>query len=160
MQPLYAYIFEKTNPKHVHTDLARTLLFKELTPKEMTVITQKSNVRSYRGGDHVFFQGDPGSALYVILRGKIAIERQDGSKRTHLATLHEGMFFGELAIVYEGIRSATAYVEEDATLFCLFKHDLDRLLKHHPRIGNKILLNLSRILAERLRATNDKLSKK
>lgn len=160
MQQLYAYIFENASTRQLKTDLGKTILFKDLIPRELEIIVQKTNIRAYRAGDHVFFQGDPGAALYVILRGNIEIERQDGSKKTTLAHLTSGMFFGELAIVYEGIRTATAHVTEDATLFCLFKHDLDRLLKQHPRLANKLLLNLSRILAERLRSTNEKLSRR
>lgn len=156
MQELYAYIFGSPDHNRLKKELSKTLLFKDLTSRELDVVAQRNNIRTFKQGEHVFFQGDPGSALYVILRGTINIERHDPRRHITLAALGQGMFFGELAIVFEGVRSATAYVAEDSTLFCLFKHDLDRILKHHPRLGNKLLLNLSRILAERLRASNER----
>ncbi|MBS3147286.1 cyclic nucleotide-binding domain-containing protein [Candidatus Woesearchaeota archaeon] len=160
MKELFAYIFENNDEQALKTELGKSLLFQGLSPKELSIVAKKVNLRRYNKGEHVFFQGDPGSALYVILDGEVNIERIESNKKIHLAGLTRGMFFGELALVYDASRSATAYVSENATLFCLFKHDLDNLLTHHPRLANKVILNLARILADRLKATNDRLSRK
>lgn len=160
MKELFAYIFENNDEQALKAELGKSLLFQGLTQKELSTVSKKINLRRYQKGEHVFFQGDPGAALYVILEGEIHIERIESSKRIHLASLGKGMFFGELALVYDASRSATAYVSENSTLFCLFKHDLDNILAQQPRLANKIILNLARILADRLKATNERLTKK
>ncbi|MBI4146021.1 cyclic nucleotide-binding domain-containing protein [Candidatus Woesearchaeota archaeon] len=159
MRQLYEFIFEKPDIRKLKHELVQSLLFKDLTPKEIDVVVNKSNLRQYKKGDHVFFQGDPGNALYVILRGRVEIERH-GQKTALLASLSKGMFFGELSLVDDSSRSATAFVAEDAILFCIFKQDLQQLVKHHPRLATKLLWNLAYILGQRLRVTNERLAEK
>ncbi len=59
------------------------------------------------------------------------------------------------ALVHEAPRSATVRVVEPAELFLLYKSDLDGLMERHPRIANRIIMNLVRMLIERLRETSE-----
>ena len=95
--------------------------------------------------------------MYVILDGSVAIT--DSDSKTIFATLKSGDFFGELALLDEEPRSASAIAEEPSRLIGFFRTDLLTLMKRSPELGNKILLNLSRVLGERLRRTNQELAK-
>jgi len=64
-----------------------------------------------------------------------------------------------LALLDEEPRSATAVSTEPSRLIGFFRTDLLTLIKRYPELGNKILLNLSRVLGERLREANKKLTK-
>lgn len=150
MQALYEYLFEKPDIRNLKDKLHTALLFKDLTRAELDKVTRYCVVRQFKDGQHVFFEGDPGSALFVILKGNIDIYRIHKGKKDNLAQLSAGTFFGELALVYDTPRTASALTTQDATLVCIFRHDIEKLVKHHPLLGNKLLSVMNRILAQRL----------
>jgi len=150
MQALYEYLFEKPTIRNLKDKLHSTILFKDLTRAELDKVTRYSIVRQFKEGQHVFFEGDPGSALFIILKGNVDIYRIHKNKKDSLAQLSAGTFFGELALVFDTPRTASALSTEDSTLVCLFRHDIEKLVKHHPLIGNKLLSVMNRILAQRL----------
>ena len=84
---------------------------------------------------------------------------RDRDSSTTFASLKSGDFFGELALLDEEPRSASAVSTQPSTLIGFFRTDLLTLMKRSPELGNKILLNLSRVLGERLRRTNQELAK-
>ena len=95
--------------------------------------------------------------MYVILNGKIEIK--DPESGSIFASLNSGDFFGELALLDEEPRSASAVCNEPSRLIGFFRSDLLTVIKRYPKLGNKILLNLSRVLGERLRETNKNIIK-
>ena len=95
--------------------------------------------------------------MYVILDGSVEIKDPDSG--TIFASLNPGDFFGELALLDEEPRSASAHSTQPARLIGFFRTDLLTLIQRSPELGNKILLNLSRVLGERLRKTNEELAK-
>ena len=95
--------------------------------------------------------------MYVIIHGTVKII--DNDSETVFASLIDGDFFGELALLDEEPRSASAIATAPAKLIGFFRTDLLTLMKRDPDLGNKILLNLSRVLGERLRKTNEELLK-
>lgn len=153
MRELFEFFFERPELRKLTKELHDTVLFHALSSTELDRVIAHAQLRSFTKGDHIFFEGDPGSALYIILKGNIRILRHVRGKHVVLAELGKGMFFGELALVSGMPRTATALVAEDALVVCLFRHDLERLIKHHPKLGNKLLLSVSQILAKRLATT-------
>lgn len=156
MQGLFEFIFEEPSERQLRQEMHKTILFNNLTSKELRLVSQKVSVRTFTKGQHVFFEGDAGSALYLILKGSIHIVWHSEGKIIPVTKLSQGMFFGELALVEDLPRSASAVVLEDATLAFLFRHDVEKLVHYHPKVGNKLLWNLSKVLARRLRAMNDR----
>lgn len=151
MKEMFQYLFDAQR-RTLRKQLLETFLFKELSAAEINDIINHVTLRSFLKNEHVFFEGDPGSALYVILEGEVNITKSNKS----LAKLGQGMFFGELALIENARRSATATATEKTTVLCMFKHDLEKVIKHYPRLGNKLLVRIAQILAQRLRAMNER----
>ena len=85
----------------------------------------------YAKGDEIFQEGDIGDFLYIIVDGEIAISKNDQqNKKKHLGTLHKGDFFGEIALLDQKKRMATATAKTDTHILALRKDEFD-LLTHH-----------------------------
>ena len=108
----------------------------------------------------MFHQGDPGLGMYIIQEGavSIVIAENDGEQK-ELAGLSEGDFFGELGLLDESARSASAVCKTDCLLIGFFRPDLLELIERKPALGIKIVMKLAEIVGERLRKTDKELSK-
>ena len=96
--------------------------------------------------------------MYIIRSGRVDILLNH--KTDHplmLAELETGDFFGEMTLLGDTARSATAVAREPAELIGFFHPDLIEIINIYPSMGAKISLGLARTLAERLRYTNAQL---
>ena len=158
MKSLYENFFKnKESSDPVLQVMGQVPIFENLTPKELKDLTLLTHERSYKANEPVFKKLAPSEGMYVILKGTVEIKDPDSN--TTFATLGSGDFFGELALLDEEPRSAMAVATEASELVGFFRTDLLTLMKRGPELGNKILLNLSRVLGERLRRTNLELTK-
>ncbi|HHV55991.1 MAG TPA: Crp/Fnr family transcriptional regulator [Firmicutes bacterium] len=134
--------------------LRRITLFAAFTDEELRAIIPLIVTRSCARGSVIFLENDPGDALYLIQSGLVRISclAQDGRVKT-LAVLSDGDFFGEMALVDDQPRSATAEALDTTTLLVLYRRDFERLLSDHPGLARAVIKGLSR----RLRATNEQL---
>ena len=114
---------------------------------------------SFRLGDVIFKEGDTGSALYLILDGKVRISREvSGMGEEALAVLGAGDAFGEMSLIDAAPRSADARVHERCRLLVISKDALEDLLFLNRDLAYEILWNFVKILSARLRETNDKMT--
>ena len=110
-------------------------------------------------GTKIFQHGDPGDKLYIILEGKVRISRDvPGMGEEALAVLGPGAVFGEMALLDEAPRSADARVHERCRLLALPKDAFEDLLFLHKDLAYEVLWSVVRMLTQRLRETNDKLT--
>lgn len=124
--------------------LGQVPLFSACTDRELKRIDGLVNPVSVEAG-HVFMEeGQAGGAFYVIDRGRARVTL-DGNE---LATLNGGDFFGEMALIDQGPRSATVTADTDMDLFTIDPQDFDRLLDEVPFVARQIL----KVLSNRLRA--------
>ena len=102
-------------------------------------------VEEYRKGAVIFREGDEGRYMYAIHSGKVGICVHYGEAREQkLTTLYTNDFFGEMGMIEEERRSATAVVEEEGTVLeCIRADDLQHLFKENPAEVNAILTHLS-----------------
>ncbi|HLC32872.1 MAG TPA: cyclic nucleotide-binding domain-containing protein [Candidatus Nanoarchaeia archaeon] len=156
MRLLYDYIFGKPRLSEFQDQLAQSPLFENFSFREIQHVLEHAALRTFAKDEHVFFEGDVSSALYLVLQGSVDILSYK-PKRIVLAHLTQGTFFGEIGVVYTTVRSATALVTSDTLLLCLFKHDVDEIITHNPHVACKLLSNIARIIAQRLIATNKQL---
>lgn len=153
----WANLFKAPSDK---TDLIEILqdipIFSKLTKREISALLNIIHDRNYIAREYIFYQGDPGIGMYIIREGKVRIERKtDSSEIIPLATFKEGDFFGELALLDDEKRSASAIAETDVKLAVIFKPDLDDFISRFPKKGIKILQGISHIVAVRLRQLNE-----
>ena len=133
-------------------------VFADLKDREVWELEQITHRRSYKEGEVVFHEGEPGVGMYIIEEGsvKVFINASD-NRGIELARLEKGEFFGEVALLEDEPRSATVMAMEPTTLIGLFRPDLLDLIDRNPAAGAKIVLKLSQILAARLRHTHEEM---
>ena len=157
MKAIYQNYFKKGNDVNpIIKVLENVPIFEHLTEKELSEVVRLTHERTYKKDEHVFKKLAPAEGMYVILDGGVLIT--DSDSETIFATLESGDFFGELALLDEEPRSASAISTMPSRLIGFFRTDLLTLMKRSPELGNKILLNFSRVLGERLRRTNQELA--
>jgi CRP/FNR family cyclic AMP-dependent transcriptional regulator len=140
--------------------LRRVPIFRDLGDRELQILTDIVHTRTYQPDEIIFMESEPGAGMYVIQSGGVDILLNHGSDEPlYLAQLESGDFFGEMALLGDPERSATARSRERSELIGFFHPDLLEIMDLHPSMGAKITLGLSRTLAERLRFTNDQLRK-
>jgi CRP/FNR family cyclic AMP-dependent transcriptional regulator len=107
-------------------------------------------VKTYQKADVVFSENSPGKEMYIIYSGKVGLYREYGPAKTKLlAFAQPGDFFGEMALVDDSPRSATAIAEEDGTqLLVLDKSKFTYLLRHQPDFALVVMGKLCRQLRE------------
>jgi CRP-like cAMP-binding protein len=130
-------------------------LFADLTRRELTAFQRLLHRREYVAGESIFTQGEPGLGMYIIAKGTVSIQSEPSGRE--LVELTDGAFFGEIALLNEVIRTATARAKTDCLLLSLFQPDLMGLLDRNPRLGVKILLALARLVGMRLVEVSDEL---
>lgn len=133
-------------------------LFEGIRKSQLIHVLESLQERTYLKGETIFAQGDIGRALFIVLDGKIALSRLDpaSQKPETIAEVAPGEFFGEMALLEEMPRTATATAAEETRVFMLFKIKLDSLLFSYPKIGVVIAAQLAKILSARLRALLEK----
>lgn len=140
--------------------LSRVPAFTDLSARELRGVAAIVHKREYKAGEPVFYQGDPGLGMYIIREGEVSIRISDGEgEDKELAILSDGDFFGELALLDESPRSATAMCRTDCSLVGFFRTDLFDMIEQKTDLGLKIVMRLAEILAVRLRKTDKELSK-
>lgn len=131
-------------------------LFHQLTDEELTLFRKRFEKISVQAGDYIFRENEMGDSLYIVDKGVVTIKRfitVDVEKNIFVA--NEGTVFGEFSFMDRCERSASALVEEDATLLMLKREDFDAFTTENPVAGAKLYSNFMYILVERLRRTND-----
>jgi len=129
-------------------------LFFELYDTEIERITRYCAVTSYEPGGQIVAEGQEGDEIFVILEGSAHIEKMTAQGPLRIHTLRKGDPFGELVLVDERKRSANIVAAEDCSVLELHYSQIFNLYEQEPRIFGLIMLNLSRLLARRLRETN------
>ncbi|MFH1213878.1 MAG: cyclic nucleotide-binding domain-containing protein [Candidatus Neomarinimicrobiota bacterium] len=139
--------------------LAKVPIFADLEDRELVEVERIVHRRKYKKGEPIFRMGDPGLGMYIIVEGTVEIvEELDNEEKKHLAELGNGAFFGDLALLDESPRSASAIAHTDCDIIGFFRPDLLDLLYRKPQQGIKILWALARVIGERLRRTNEQLT--
>lgn len=155
MNNMWQNIFKLRQKPSDETDkiLLNISVFQDLNHRDLRTIKRILHQREYRTNEVIFSQGDVGLGMYIIVRGTVEIIYNPGEHM--LADLHDGDFFGELALLDASPRSATAISKTPCTLLCFFKPELLDLINRDPKLGGKILFRLAWTIGERLKSTNE-----
>jgi CRP/FNR family cyclic AMP-dependent transcriptional regulator len=102
--------------------------------------------REFRAGDVLFREGERGEEMYVIQSGVVQIVKRVGDGERSLATLGRGEFVGEMAILNDKPRSATARVLEDAHCLLIDAATLEQMVSNNGEIALRLVKKLARRL--------------
>ena len=134
--------------------LSRVPLFEDLNRRELIAVEQILHRRQYQRNEVIFRQGERGIGMYILEKGVVTISSEPVIHE--LFELQEGDFFGEVALLDELPRSATAVAKTDCDIFGFFQPDLFGLIERDSRLGVKIVVRVSRIIGQRLRQANER----
>ncbi|HKD99188.1 MAG TPA: Crp/Fnr family transcriptional regulator [Micromonosporaceae bacterium] len=135
--------------------LARSGIFQGVEPETASALAKEMEITDIRKGDVIFNEGEPGDSLYIVLTGKIKLGRRAADGRQNLiALMGPSDMVGELSLFDPGPRTATATAVVDSRVARLRKQALRPWLSDRPEIAEQLL----RVLARRLRRTNDALA--
>ncbi|MHB9099072.1 MAG: Crp/Fnr family transcriptional regulator [Syntrophales bacterium] len=134
--------------------LKKIPLFASLSEADLQNLTSLLRRKQLGRGEHLFQQGDEGTALYIIVQGRIKISLSRRLDNVTLAILGQGEFLGEMALLDDLPRSADAIALEDSQLYVLNRKDFLSFLSNNGHTVYAILNSLSR----RLRKTDDQLA--
>lgn len=140
----------------------KSRFLKPLNPLDRYEFIQLCNKRTYKAGEYIYFQGDPGTGMYFIEQGVVELEVESGNPSDTKPTyrLESPESFGALSIGYEMRRMSSARCVTDCTLYGFFKPDLVTLCSRHPQIGIQILTVLNMIALKQLQITVNQLALK
>jgi CRP/FNR family transcriptional regulator, cyclic AMP receptor protein len=139
--------------------LAQIDLFSGLPQGHLRRVVDIGLAEHYKGTATIFSENEPGDKFYLIVDGAVRISRiVPGMGEEALAVLRPGAYFGEMSLIDEAPRSATAICHEKCRLFVVNRRDLEDLLFVDRDLAYELLWNWVRTLSRRLRATNDKMT--
>lgn len=139
--------------------LHRVPFFSELSFKQIQKVAKILHEREFKTDEFLFEMNQPGAALFIIKEGEVAVEIPlDNQKNGQLAILKERSFIGELALLDDSPRSASARALKPTFAFAFFRTDLKKLMAVDPEIAAHIYRALANVVGDRLKTTNDLLS--
>lgn len=143
--------------------LRRAAMCSGLTEEELELVSAITAHVEFGTGDIIFEEGSACDELYLIESGEIDIlvGADDYENYTTnpdeiiITTLRRGQSFGEMALVSQGIRAATARcAQHESILLVIPRRQLMNLFDAYPRLGYKVMYNLAADLAGKIRATD------
>jgi CRP-like cAMP-binding protein len=139
--------------------VAQLDLFGGMAPPLLRRVVAIGVEEQHPRGAKIFEEGETGDRFYLILDGAVRISRfVSGMGEEALAVLRPGAYFGEMSLIDDEARSATAIAHETCRLFVIKRPDLEDLLFVDRDLAYEFLWKLVRTLSRRLRATNDKMT--
>lgn len=141
--------------------LKQSDIFYQFTPTQLELVGNLCQEVVYNSGEVVFPENSSSKELYVIMQGEvdILINRSNTGdlekKETAVARLRRGQSFGEVALVDEGLRSASARAaQKDTRLLVIQRDKLIMLCETYPQLGYRLMHNLAADLAMKIRNTD------
>lgn len=112
--------------------LKKVPFFQGIPADEFETVAKRLRRRTAPAGDAIVKQGETGSSLFLVARGVVRVSRQDGGMTRDVATLMAGDFFGEMALLHGGSRTATCRAVTPCALYELRRDDLDDVRASSP----------------------------
>ncbi|MCF7805232.1 MAG: cyclic nucleotide-binding domain-containing protein [Candidatus Marinimicrobia bacterium] len=139
-------------------ELKSVPLFVNLSTDEIQSIVNEGEYLELKSDDLLFEEDSAGRDLYILIAGKIAIESLvpgSGEKKTkEFYSMNPNEVIGEFSYVDQAPRSATARARRESKVLRIPAENLDRLLDENPKLGYRLMTNISKILCDRIRNAN------
>jgi cAMP-dependent protein kinase regulator len=128
-------------------------IFAELSDVERMRLVEDFEEEKFKDGEHIVRQGEPGSRFYIVREGEALVSKKVADEHVHIATLHNGDFFGEGALLKDEPRGADVRAHGDVRVFSLERAAFDRSMQ-------KVKGHLSHHLSMRMDKTDDAVKSK
>lgn len=125
--------------------LAKVPLFEQCSRRQLAKIAAIAHEVECPAATPVVREGDAGSELFIVVHGEVDVR----SRARRVATLREGSFFGEIAVITGSPRTATVTTGTPMRALVIASRDFRKLLQDSPDIQFKVLQEVSRRLEER-----------
>jgi CRP-like cAMP-binding protein len=138
-------------------------IFSDFDEERLKRIANICSERNYKKGEVIFRENTDSDELYVILQGEVEIQvdprtlgvsEEDVPGPTTITTLRRGQTFGEVALVDEGFRSASARAADDSRLLVMGRDDLIQMCDDDFEMGYILMRNVASDLAFKIRQTD------
>lgn len=146
--------------------LRRTDIFYDLTGAQLEMLASICEERIVKLGDIIFEENSQGDEMFVIARGAVEIlvdpsivggpgAKKRGSLPVTIATLRSGQTFGEIALVDQGLRTASARcAETESQLLGLKRNKFMKLCDTYPEMGYRVMRNIAADLSFKIRGSD------
>ena len=144
--------------------LKQSDIFYQFTPTQLELVANLCREKVFQAGEIVFKENSTSKELYIIAQGEVDILIKPASlsllgmleeEEVPVATLRRGQNFGEVALVDEGLRSASARAaQKDTHLLVISRDKLIMLCETYPQLGYRLMYNLAADLALKIRNTD------
>ena len=137
------------------TVLDTSQVFKGLSHSAAKKVVLLGSLQKVARGELACCQGEPGEAMFLVLSGKldVALDRHPGPSK-QIQEIGSGDLFGEMALLGEGIRSASVVARTDCELLRIDYHSMERVSRRNPYIAARLYRNIAHILSDRVRLQN------
>ena len=143
----------------IFDDLKKTMLADGLLDDDLKTLAGIAKVKEYYKNDIIFRENEVEDSIYVLLEGKVAIERRllpnQQASHTHIQNVRRGQLFGEMGFIEKRSRSATAIAKSHVRLVKFNFQELERLIEQHEQLGLRLFRTIAELLSRRLRRMND-----
>ncbi len=141
-----AYAFQKYlqwNPQGDKISQAKINLQSLNKPLKAPVIPETSINRTYKPDEMIFCENEPGRELYIMQSGRVKITKMVDSQEVMLAVLQTGDIFGEMALLDNKPRSASAIASENTTMLAINKANFETMVQQQPQLATRLITLLS-----------------
>ena len=135
------------DPHGIRAILAGTALFGELHETIRDAVADALEITRISGGSRLFAQGDAGDAAYLVLSGRLRVERPQGGRIQVLREVGRGELVGELSLLTGAPRSATVRATRDTEVGRMPRDRFDALIVAHPALAIRLTQMLASLLA-------------
>ncbi|HEX8294672.1 MAG TPA: cyclic nucleotide-binding domain-containing protein [Chthoniobacteraceae bacterium] len=140
----------------IRQQLHGTALFAEFSTEELEQFLELCDLLNAAQDQVIVRQDESGDCMYIMASGSAKVVHHQGGRDIDLATLTSGDFFGELALVDEGPRSADVIALEDCVLLKITQAVISAVAGVYPTAAFKFLIAIGRIMVGRLRKSNQR----
>ncbi len=144
-----------TNAEILHT-LQETHLFHDFTEQELTSFIDLLDQEDFQAAECIVRQDEHGDCMYLLVRGRARVVHHSGGRDIELAVMKPGDFFGEIALVDHGPRSADVEALEHCVLLTITQPAISALAGVYPTAAFKFLIAIGRLMVDRLRKSNQR----
>lgn len=117
------------------TALVETPLFRDFSQEELLAVIRGLRLHTHEPGEIIVSAGEPGDSLYILTSGSVrAYMRDKRGKQVQVREMHDGDFFGEMAVLTGNVRSATITASTHCELLELDRQSLNQIAATHPNV--------------------------